>query len=165
MLVITHRLCLLACLAGLILVSAACAPAPPASVDPVTALRITAPWVLDDAFPEVSQQIVDGVLSDEGFRDATVKHVTGPDGESAFLLVADAGLTGDTDLATFTKRLSTGTGTGAGVETMGDHEVAILQTPDAEIVAWLEPPLLLAVYAADVDTARTIATAVMDAGG
>ena len=37
--------------------------------------------------------------------------------------------------------------------------------PSAEIVAWLEPPLLLAVYAADVDTARTIATAVMDAGG
>lgn len=146
------------------LMAVACASAPPASVDPATGLRVAAPWVLDDAFPEVSQQLVDGVLRDEGFRDATVKHVTGPDGESAFLLVADAGLAGDTDLTTFTKRLSTGTGTGAGVETMGDHEVAILQTPDAEIVAWLEPPLLLAVYAADVDTARTIAAAVMDAG-
>ena len=104
-------------------------------------------------------------MSDEGFRDATVKHVSGPEGQSAFLLVADAGLAADTDLATFIKGLSTGTGTGAGVETMGDHEVAILQTPDAEIVAWLEPPLLVAVYAADVDTARTIAGAVMDAGG
>jgi len=145
--------------------AAACAPAPPASVDPVTALRIAAPWVLDDAFPDVSQQIVDGVLRDEGYRDATVKHVTGPEGQSAFLLVADAGLGADTDLATFIRGLSTGTGTGAGVETMGDHEVAILQTPDAEIVAWLEPPLLVAVYAADVDTARTIASAVMDAGG
>ena len=153
---------LLACIG---LLAVACAPAPPASVDPATRLSVAAPWVLDDAFPEVSQQLVDGVLADEGFRDATVKHVTGPDGESAFLLVADAGLAGDTDLATFTKRLSTGTGTGAGVETLGDHEVAILQTPDAEIVAWLEPPLLLAVYAADVDTARTIAAAVMDAGG
>ena len=151
--------------AALSVAAAACAPAPPASVDPVTGLRIAAPWVLDDAFPDVSQQIVDGVLSDEGFRDATVKHVTGPEGESAFLLVADAGLAADTDLAEFTKRLSTGTGTGAGVETMGDHEVAIMQTPDTEIVAWLEPPLLVAVYAADVDTARTIASAVMDAGG
>ena len=110
--------------------AAACAPAPPASVDPVTALRIAAPWVLDDAFPDVSQQIVEGVVSDEGFRDATVKHVSGPEGQSAFLLVADAGLAADTDLATFIKGLSTGTGTGAGVETMGDHEVAILQTPD-----------------------------------
>ena len=68
----------------------------------MTGLRIAAPWVLDDAFPEVSQQIVDGVLSDEGFRTRPSKHVTGPDGESAFLLVADAGLSGDTDLATFT---------------------------------------------------------------
>ena len=64
------------------LVAVACAAAPPASVDPVTGLRVAAPWVLDDAFPEVSQQLVDGVLGEEGFRAATVKHVTGPDGEA-----------------------------------------------------------------------------------
>ena len=137
--------------------------ATPRPSDPAAALRISAPWVLDDEFPEVRQQILDGVLDDEGFRAAVVRHVTGPDGESAFLLAADAGLAAETDLESYARRLSTSTMTGGAVETIGDDEVIRLQTDDVSIVAWLEPPLLLAVYAADAETAGRIAAAVLDA--
>jgi hypothetical protein len=130
--------------------------------DPAAALRIAAPWALDDEFPEVRQQILDGVLAEEGVRMAQVRHVTGPDGESAFLLAADAGLAAEADLESWTQRVSTSSLTGAAIESIGEHEVALLQTDEVSIAAWLEPPLLLAVYAADGDTARRIATAVLD---
>ena len=131
----------------------------PAPADPSAALRIASPWVLDDEFPEVQQQLLAG-LDQEGFGTAEVRHVTGPTGESAFLMATDAGLGADTDLEEYARRLSESSLTGGGVETIGDQEVALLQTDDVSIVAWIEPPLLLAVYASDADTARRIATAV-----
>lgn len=144
--------------------SATPAPSPVASAtptDPASALRISAPWVLDDAFPDVAAQLRDGVMDGEGFREVAVRHVTGPNGESAFLLAADAGLTPDIDLAEYARKLSQEGLTGAGIEAIGDHEVALLQTDEVDIIAWLEPPLLVAVYAADPDTARRIAEAVL----
>ena len=129
--------------------------------DPAAALRISAPWVLDDQFPEVSTQLRAEVMDGEGFDEVAVRHVTGPDGESAFLLAADAGLTPDTDLAEYARKLSQEGLTGAGIEDLGGREVALLQTDEVDIIAWLEPPLLVAVYAADPDTARRIAQAVV----
>ena len=134
----------------------------PAPADPSAALRIAGPWVLDDEFPEVQQQILAG-LDQEGFGSAKVRHVTGPNGESAFLMATDAGLSADTDIEAYARRLSESSLTGGGVETLGDQEVALLQTDDVSIVAWIEPPLLLAVYGADAATARRIAGAVIGA--
>ena len=114
--------------------------ATPAPADPAEALRIADPWTLDDEFPEVRQQILDG-LAQEDFPRAEVRHVTGPNGESAFLMAADAGLGADTDLEAYARRLSESTQTGGGIEALGDQEVALLQTDDVTIVAWIEPPL------------------------
>ena len=134
----------------------------PTPVDPATALRIADPWVLDDAFPDIRQQIQAG-LDQQGFGTAEVRHVTGPNGESAFLMATDAGLGPDTDLEDYARRLSEASLTGGGVEMLGDQEVALLQTDEVSIIAWIEPPLLLAVYASDAATARRIAGAVIGA--
>jgi hypothetical protein len=146
-------------IAGVLLVTSVASLAP---VDPTSAMRVAAPFTLEDPDPATLDQITSG-LRQEGFTGPiVVKMVHGVDGSTSVLYAMDSRVSPD-DLDEIARGMTQDTGKSAVVESIAGTDVAISVGPDAAFADWVEAPLLVSVVAADEATLRAVAEAVLTA--
>jgi hypothetical protein len=136
------------------------AAAPPAPVDPATAVRIGTGFTLRDADPAVADQVAKAFAEERSSGAHVVREVVGDDGSVSVLLVADLGLR-EGDMEDAARGIADGSGLEARVDTIAGERVALATSGDVAVGAWIEAPLMLAVYAPDEATLRAVITSIL----
>jgi hypothetical protein len=133
-----------------------------APVDPTPAMRVAAPYTLEDPDQATLDQITTG-LRQEGFTGPiVVRMVHGADGSTSVLYAMDSRVSAD-DLDEIARGMTKDTGQSAVIESIAGTDVAISVSPDAAFADWVEAPLLVSVVAADEVTLRAVVEAVLTA--
>jgi hypothetical protein len=136
--------------------------APPPAVDPASAVRISAPWQFESSEAETVSALETQARNDRTIRAATARHLIGPNGESAFLLVVDGAFRDDPKVIEEVARNMTDTSTTeTSLETIGGVQVALTDGAAATVLTWIEPPLGLVVVSADAATGRQIVESIL----
>jgi hypothetical protein len=139
--------------------------APPPAVDPASAIRISSQWQFDSSEAETVSALETQARNDQTIRAATARHLVGPNGETAFLLVVDGAFRDDPKVIEEVARNMTDTSTtDTSLETIGGVPVALTDGAAATVLTWIEPPLGLVVVSADAATGRQIVESIL-AGG
>jgi hypothetical protein len=134
--------------------------APPVRVDPATAVRIGHGFSLRDADPAVAEQVAHAFAEEDSSGAHLVREVVGDDGSVSVLLIADLGLR-DGDMEDAARGIADGSGLEARVDTIAGERVALATSGDVAVGAWIEAPLMLAIYAPDEATLRAVITSIL----
>ena len=146
-------------IAGLLFVGTIASLAP---VDPTPAMRVAAPYTLEEPDAASLAQITTG-LRQEGFTGPiVVRMVHGVDGSTSVLYAMDSRVSAG-DLDEIARGMTKDTGKSAVIESIAGTDVAISVGPDAAFADWVEAPLLVSVVAADEATLRAVVEAVLTA--
>lgn len=136
---------------------------PPPPVDAATAMHVSAPFTLRAADPAIADEIERLLRRDETIGSVAMRDVVGGDGSVSLLIAADARLAED-DLAEVAAGMQDSAGVAPTMETLGGREVAIITTANGLSGTWIDAPLLMTVYAADLPTLRAVVEAVVGSG-
>jgi amino acid transporter len=137
--------------------------APPPPVDAATAMHVSTPFTLQAADPAVADEIERLLRQDETIGSIAMRNVVGGDGSLSLLIAADARLAED-DLAEVAGGMEDSAGVAPTIETLAGREVAIITTANGLSGTWIDAPLLMTVYAADLPTLRAVVEAVVGSG-
>jgi hypothetical protein len=148
-------------LAGLNLIGNVATFAPPAPVDPATALRVGSGYTLRETDPATQQQLAAEYGASDAFRSPfVIREVVGDDGSISFLFAVDGAIR-DADMTEAARGLGEGTGVPARVDTIGGEPVALAIGTEFAMASWIEEPLMVSVLASDEPTLRAVVGSVL----
>jgi hypothetical protein len=136
-------------------------PVPP--VDAETAMRVSAPFTLRTAQESTILLATDLVSDEASIRSFAVREVVGNDGSVSVLLATDGGLRSG-ELDQVAAGIKESGGVEPTIESIAGLEVAVTVLPDGAIGSWIEAPILMSVFAADMVTLRAVIEAVVGSG-
>jgi hypothetical protein len=134
--------------------------APTAPVDLATAARIGSGFTLRDADPTVAEGVAQALAEERGSAAHLVRTVIGDDGSVSVLLIADLGLR-EGDIEDAARDIAGASGQPPHVDTIAGQRVATATSEGIAVGAWVEAPLMLAVYAPDEATLRAVITSII----
>jgi hypothetical protein len=129
-------------------------------VDPATAVRFGPGFAFREADPAVARQVAQAFAEEDSSGAHVVREVVGDDGSVSVLLIADLGLR-EGDMEDAARGIAEGSGLEARVDTIAGERVASATSGNVAVGAWIEAPLMLAVYARDEVTLRAVITSIL----
>ena len=137
---------------------------PPAPVDANSAVRISAPFTLREAPPEMTDIAEASFKSLKSIRSYALREVVSEDGSISLLLVADGALRDrEGAIEESARGVEEASGLKTTIESINGRKVAIAAGDTLAIASWIEEPLLFSIYAADRPTLDAVLQAVMTA--
>jgi hypothetical protein len=135
--------------------------APPAPVDPATALRVGPGFTLRPTDAATEQQIAAEYAKAEVLKGRyVIREVVGEDGSVSFLFVVDGGLR-EADISEAARGVGDASGIATRIEGIAGEQVALAIGTGFSIASWIEEPLALWVLAGDESTLRAVVESVL----
>jgi hypothetical protein len=138
----------------------AAAPLPP--VDPATGLHVAAPFQIVETDPEIVANMQAALGNNEAIRSSVIRSVTGQDGSTSILFVAD-GEFRDGDIGDVARGMDANADADPTTETIAGHPVVVATLPNGVLATWIAEPLVFTVVAADRATLDQVVAAIIAA--